>query len=96
MNTFAHTITVGLSQVSTLTNTRISALVPDAEPNYLRLYAWGSAEKISDRDSEISIEIPPGFYFFIVANVELDPIALQLGLDTIPTDTLILRCEVAN
>jgi len=56
----------------------------------------GSAEKISDRDSEISIKIPPGFYFLIVANVKLDPIALQLGLDTIPTDTLILRCEAAN
>jgi hypothetical protein len=96
MNIFAHTITVGLSQVSTLTNTRISALVPDADPNYLRLYAWGSAEKIGDQVREISIEIPPGFYFFIVANVQLDPITLQLGLDTIPTDTLILRCEVAN
>lgn len=90
---YSATVVFIVGDLFALAPLRLSAEVPNASVNYLRLAVLPGPEIEVSEAQSTSLDLSKGYYFFVVVNVALDNIANQLGHDTTPENTLIVRCQ---
>lgn len=100
---FGHVVTIGKSALigevlDASVNTLRMAAAWSSPPleDYFNDYDEYQKAKVGQPSKSYpyaKLDLPAGFYPVIAAEVHLDNIANSLGLDTIPGNTLVVRCE---